>query len=394
MAVGVFGGQCIEGHRVSIYDRGGKRRVHNLVDVASIEWERIRDSKSAATLSILGRACDEQADTIRNIAESVGRYELVVYRGSDRVWEGPLRVAKTVRDRATIVAADVKEYLDFTSLTIPWPNADGGGPTLMGDRLEQIITHELSTSYNMTTNSGSILVPRWEEIDPPINVLPYMLVHPGTVLTRSDTLDFEMTLGEHIDNLVDGGMDYTIVGRRLILWDSALSIGQTRRLTDADFYGDIEVARYGPEHRSISHLSATQEGAEGEEGNRGVGHAGSPHDYYGVWEHITSMQNEESTDTPTQTELNTQAGRDIVHRTPVPVEVRIPDGVGIRLSHDLTINDLIPGVIVPVTTALNIQQVTQPQRLDKVKVTETAAGETVQVTLSPFGDVQGVGGDL
>ncbi|QGJ89451.1 minor tail protein [Microbacterium phage Smarties] len=376
---------CIEQHRLSIYDRGGSRRIDNLVDVASVTWERVRDSKSTAEWTLSGRSCEAQADIIRKVADGGGRYEVVVHLGRERVWEGPIRRVATLRDRATFLATDVKEYMDHTSLSQAWPNSDGGGPTLMGERIEDIITTELTQSYAMQTNSGSIIVPRWEGLDQPINVLPFLTVYPGTVLTRSATEDFEMMLGEHIDNLVDGGMDFTVVGRRMIFWDSALSIGQTRRLTDADFYGDIEVIRYPSEHWSISHLSASR---DDESGFRGVGHAGAPHDFYGVWENIVSMQSEESTDEPTQSELNSQAQRDILHRTPVPLEVRIPDGVGLRLTHDLTIQHLVPGVIMPVVTDRNIQRVTQPQRLDKVKVTETPAGMTVQVSLSPFGDAE------
>lgn len=391
MAIGKYGAPCIQHHRLAIHDRGGARRQHSLVDVASVEWSRERDKKSSASFTITGRSCDAQADIIRDIANGSGRYELVIFRGEDRVWEGPIRSVSTLRDRATVVATDVKEYLDHTSLSQFWPNPDGGGPPLMGDRLSQIITHELTVPYTMTTNQGVVTVPRWEMLTQPINVIPYMVIYPGTVLTRSITEEFEMMLGEHIDNLVDGGMDFTIVGRRLIIWDSALSIGQTRRLTDADFIGDIEVIRFASDHWSISHLSATQSAGEGEASARAVGHAGAPHDFYGVWENITSMQSEEGTAEATQTELNGQAGRDLVHRTPVPLEVRIPSGIGIRLTHDLTINMLVPGVMMPVTTDLNIQRVTQPQRLDKVNVTETSTGETVNISLSPFGDVEAVG---
>lgn len=389
MATGKYG-PCVEHHSISIYDRGGSRLAHNLVDIATVEWERVRDAKSTAHFTISGRACEAQADVIREVAQSVGRYEAVVYRGTDRVWEGPIRSASTLRDRAAFLCTDVKEYLDHTSLTKFWPNPDGGGPPLMGDRLKQIITYELSTPYTMTTNQATVTVPRWENITPPINVLPHMLIYPGTVLTRSVTEDFEMMLGEHIDNLVDGGMDYTVVGRRLVIWDSALSIGQTRRMTDADFLGDIEVIRRGSEHWSIAHLSATRDSGDGGEA-RAVGHAGAPSDYYGVWENIVSMQSEESTAEPSQIELNGQAGRDIVHRTPAPLEVRVPEGVGIRLTEDLTINHLVPGVIVPVVTDKNIQRVTQPQRLDRVKVTESSSGELITITLSPFGDAEAVG---
>jgi hypothetical protein len=71
-------------------------------------------------------------------------------------------------------------------------------------------------------------------------------------------------------------------------------------------------------------------------------------------------------------------------RNPVPVEVRIPDNSTIRLDDTLTIDDLIPGVQMPLLATLNARQVSQDQKLDLVTVRETGAeGETIQVVLTP-----------
>lgn len=67
----------------------------------------------------------------------------------------------------------------------------------------------------------------------------------------------------------------------------------------------------------------------------------------------------------------------------MPVEVRVPDNSGVRLSHDLTIDDLVCGVQVPLRATLNARRLSQLQKIDLVTVTETADGETIQVTLSP-----------
>lgn len=373
-------------HTVMIYDRGGARYAHTLKDLFDIEWGRERDAKSSSSFRIGGRACAAQADVINEVAAAAGRYEAVVHqtdeRGeSRRVWEGPVLRVETGREDATFLCTDVKEYLDRTSLSVDWPGPDEGGQPLMANRIADMITHELNIPYDMITNAGPVEVPRWENLEPPINISAHLLVYPGTVPTRSSTEAFQMKLGEHIDDLVDGGLDYTIIGRRIVLWDSALDIGRTRVLTDADFLEEIRVIRDASQHRSISHLSA---GKADEDQPRGVGHAGDAHPYYGVWENIVSQQSEEGTDDPTQTELNAQANRDILHRTPVPLEVRVPDGTGIRLTHDLTIDHLVPGIIMPVITSKNIQVVSQLQRLDRVKVTENAEGMTVNVSLSPW----------
>jgi len=387
MAEGKYGGECVEQHTAMIYDRGGKQKLHVLVDVASVRWGRVRDGKSAAEIVISGRACRAQTAVLNSIESS--RHELVLFRGDERVWEGPIRVVKTYRNRAVITAVDIKEYLDFTSLTKDWPAPSGGGPNLMADRLSEIILYELTTPYTMETNQGTVTVPRWETIADPINVLPFFdASRVGTVLTRSESKAFEMTVGEHMDNLCDGGLDYTVIGRKLIIWDSNLSIGQTRKVTDVDFYGDIEVGQYGVDHVSISHISAEREDEEsGVSEQIGVGHAGAENAYYGVWETITSRQNESTTQAG-QTALNSQAQRGLTGRTPPPIEVRIPSGSGVKISHDLTFDQLVPGTILPISALLNIRVLHQTQRIDSVSVTESAGSETIQLSMSPFGEVE------
>lgn len=125
-----------------------------------------------------------------------------------------------------------------------------------------------------------------------------------------------------------------------------------------------------------------------------VGSAGGPDDYYGVWTHITTSQNEEGTSDPSQDELNSQAARNLLGRNPVPVEIRVPTGGGIKPSFDLTVADLVPGVEVPVLATLNLRRVSQLQRIDRVTVTEDSQREEVGVKLVPYGDVTGVAGTM
>jgi len=589
---------CIQVHQAMIYDRGGERRLWQLVDVADVQWHRELNGLSTAQITVTGDACLAQADVLGLIEPR--RHELVLFRNGDRVWEGPIVQVAWFRDRATLLAHDVMEYLKYTPLSKAWPNEDGGGPPLMLDRTAEILEYELTTPYVMTVGTGSaaheVTVPRWESLDPPANILPHLEVRHGAVLTRSSTEAFEMTVFEHVQNLARSGMDYTVIGRKILFWDRKDTIGRTRTLTDNDFYGDIEIFAAGSDHWSIQHVVAQpsdvpaeyepealedeavwtlartnlfpdprayalegsppqphwgaypathtlshhvdpvdaqwrtrstriatgdgraieikapmQSGTEyrlrvkvrasvaidplkislradvassptgvdlatlalpageteievsgaffqaavnpafvmntvfdpvgttldfrlvliqetppayggyfdgftpadethryswtGQSDNSpsieevtpgesstalAVGNAGGEHPYYGVWTHITTSENEEGTSEPTQNELNSQAGRGLVGRTPVPVEIRVPTGGGIRPSFDLTIADLIPGVEVPVLATLNLRRVSQMQRIETVTVTETSESEEVGVKMVPYGDVTGV----
>jgi hypothetical protein len=400
---------CIQVHQAMIYDRGGVRRLWQLVDVAEVEWNRELDGLSTAQITVTGEACVAQADVLGRIEPR--RHELVLFRNGDRVWEGPIVQVAWFRDRATLLAHDVLEYLKYTALSKAWPNEDGGGPPLMLDRTREILEYELTTPYVMSVGTGTathdVTVPRWESLDPPANVLPHLEVRSGEVLTRSVTEAFEMTVFEHVQNLARGGMDYTVIGRKILFWDRKDTIGRTRTLTDNDFYGEIEIFAAGSDHWSIEHVVAQPsdvpaeyepepEAEEGEEEGPdlgtplAVGNAGGEDPFYGVWTHITTSENEEGTSEPTQNELNSQAGRGLVGRTPVPVEIRVPSGGGIRPSFDLTIADLIPGAEAPVLATLNLRRISQMQRIESVTVTETSESEEVGVKMVPYGDVTGV----
>lgn len=350
---------CVAGHRAFIYDRGGKTRVAELKQLSQVKWARRRDEPSEASITLSGDACSSQADVLANVEPK--RSELVIYRGEQRVWEGPVWRAVWGASTVEIHAKDVSAYLFGTPLSKGYSSAHPNTETVTG-RIERIIKAEMGV---------------WEVLDPPANVLPFLEVRhfPNEARTTQVTKPFEMTVGEHLDALAHrSGIDYTVVGRRVVIWDVSRSIGQTRTLTEADFDGQVIITSYGADHTEVAYVI-------GEDGR--YGKAGNPSSYYGPWTKIFTVYNEEGTEAPTQSEMDSQAARNIAGRTPVPVEVRVPDNSGIRLTHDLTLDMLVPGVRMPLRATLNARRLRQMQKLDLVTVTETAKGETVQVTLSP-----------
>ncbi|QCW22597.1 minor tail protein [Microbacterium phage Piperis] len=393
----VYGDDCVQGHTALIYDRGGTNRWRQLVDLTSVRWGRTLDAFTDSEIILAGRSCDAQANVITGIEPR--RHELVLWRGSERVYEGPILDVKTYRDRAVIRANDIGEYLKGTTLSqdYPWNTGEtvSASSALMTERVADILGIELTEGYNMVVGTGgaamTVYVPRWEELDPPANVLPHIEIRrSNTLLTRSNTLAFEMSVAEHLQNLSEGGLDFTTVGRKLLIWDSAQSIGRTRVVTDADFDGELEIIKSGSDHYSISHVSAQRDPDEDASSVPSVGNAGGQNPYYGVWTNIVSLSSEDGDSNPTQDALNSQAQRDQVGRTPVPLEIRVPDDASLRTSRGLGINALVPGVIMPVRADMNIRQVQQDQRLNKMTVTETAEGEKIGVTLSSWGQTMAV----
>jgi len=359
VVTGAFGGECVELHTVYIYDRGGETRVAQIQDVSEVHWSRDRDAVSEAHIRIEGSACSAQADILAAIEPK--RSEIVIYRGQDRVWEGPVWRVAWHSTYVEINAHDVMAYVHGTPMSKEYSNAYPNVGFVL-DRIKGIMDHEM---------------PVWENLTPPINVLPHVVYHttPDGPKTTSATIPFEMTVGEHLQHLAHySGIDFVTVGRAIHFWDVDNNLGKTRMLTEADFYSEVIITAYGADMAASIYVI-------GEDGK--YGHAEEPTPYYGPWTNILTAYNEEGTELPGQEELDSQAQRSLNGRIPVPVEVRVPDGSGIRLNETLTINDLIPGVEMPLLATLNARRMSQRQKLDDVTITETPTGETIQVTLTP-----------
>lgn len=376
MAAGMYGGECVERHTATIFDRGGQRRIGPLLDISSVSWSRTRDAMTEATVVIQGDACSAQAEFLSSIRSH--RHELVIYRGQERVWEGPIHRFASYPSRVEIVAHDVVDYLMHTPMTQVYSSLPA---QIVSTRIGNIISYELQ--HDRVQNVGDPGVPTtvygWENIDPPINVLPYLDVHhwPNEAETTSVTKAFEMTVGEHLDLLAqNAGIDYCTVGRAIHIWDVSRALGRIEQLSESNFFAEVIVTEYGSDHTQAEYVI-------GQDGVYGSALNPDYLDYYGPWTSITTSYNEEGTAAPEEPELHSQALRNLAGRSPVPSEVRVPDNSGLILSDSLTMNMLVPGVQVPLLARLNARQMSQMQKIDSVQVTETSEGETIQITLSP-----------
>lgn len=356
---------CVN-HTVYLFDRGGTNRIQQLAPPVQVRWQRVRDDVSAASVQLASPECLANVDTIEP-----GRHELVIYHGKDRVWEGPVSLVRYERGVVTVEAKDVCFYLQRLisrqGLNNAYPNID--------------------TSVNRARTLLEQEVPRLEVLDPPVNLLQHLVTyhHADDARTSKSTIPFQMTVFEDIDDLAaKSGIDYTVVGRSIIIHDTHLPLSRTATLTEADFDGDVVVTSYGNELATFAAVT----GADGVYGtavaSEEVDEVTGEHPYYGVWEILDDAYDEEGDSAaPTQAELNSQAKRNLSGRLPTPVTVRVPDGSSLSVYSAVTLDDLVPGVQVPLVATLTGRNLSQMQKLDKVDVEETAEGEQVRITLSP-----------
>lgn len=356
-----------EKHSCALYDRGGRKKLGDLKDLSRIKWGRKRDDPSDAMVWIEtpGIECQKTLQ----LAET-NRVELVIFRGKVRVWEGPITLITYQGWSVTISARDVMVYTMRTAMRHEYDNRYPNNGLVL-DRVKRIMTAELA---------------RKEALDPPINVVGHIQYlydpTPGVDAgTTSHTLPMEMTVFEHLDSLAArGGLDYTVLGRSIMFFDVHTRIGQTPMVTATDFLGDPVITQYGMELATTVIMT---------DGKGHYGESGGTDPYYGEWEVVHQAYDEAAQgpnllDPPTEAEMQSQAERSYRQNSKPPLVVRVPDNTSLNPNGVLTIDDLVPGVWIPLSASLPGRAVRQMQKLDSMTVEEIAGkGETIKVTLSP-----------
>lgn len=346
-------------NRAYLYDKGGSRRLTDL-PASSIRWGRERDDISYSLVTMTySKECAEKLAMIEP-----GRHELVIFRGTDRVWEGPITRKPDSGGSMQIEAKDVMQYTYWTIIRRGY-NDNYPNCKQVTDRAERLIRAEMI---------------RLEQSSVPINVIPYL-----DVRHRSDgpgecriLLPYQKLLWEELDSFARySGIDYTAIGRRILIFDTHdETIGRTPVLTEGDFLGDVSVVAYGAE-------LATFAGATDGQGH--YGWAGGDDPYYGRIEKLNTIRDEDSTSTepPSREALMGSARNYLRGRNPTPRFVRPGDNATLNPNSALTIDMLVPGIRVPVRATQTAEDLAQEMKLNSVVVEEKESGETIKISLGP-----------
>jgi hypothetical protein len=395
-------------YRVFAYEQGGQRYVGEIKPLATLQWGRVRDDISGCTLrtSGFGPDCGKLLGDLRTWA-----HEIVVWRGEDRVWEGPITRLAYHRDTVEIEARDPLAYVYRRIMRQGYndnfrrPRQGIVGAKTVVERASLIIQNALAP------------------FDP--NVLPYLTVigFPDDARQSRAVADWSKTAWEEVDDLAaTAGLDYTCVGRRIILHDTHRPVGLIGEMREGDFFESPVITEYGMSAANIFGVTS----------NTGVyGKFEFPRDFtqdgitYTDWggrgplEMLASAYGE-GVDTPADPRvltreqrqelediLNIQAARNINGRwatididkqgtsTPdddeiivgkvygAPLVVRVPDGSRVHPNAYVGIQQLVPGVHIPLRAKTMVREFAQVQKLDSINVTVEKGDEKIQVTMSP-----------
>ena len=176
--------------------------------------------------------------------------------------------------------------------------------------------------------------------------------------------------------------------QKTILNDTHRPVGRLPELRSEHFSDPPVISEYGM-------LLATGFGVTNNGGVYGMAERdNTPDNPYGLVEQLASAYgeaestgNEETLTSESRTRLEEvlteQAERNIGGRWPTPVVVRVPDNSTLAADTPLQINDLVPGVWIPLRAKSAVRELAQWQKLDFMQVEQTEQGERVMVTMSP-----------
>lgn len=358
-------------HTVEIYRRGGLTRVGVLTGVSHVDWSRLRDEMSTAkvVVSSWDLDCGNLLAQLQTWA-----YELVIWRDNgfsrDRVWEGPITLLTYEADSVSI---DAKDVMGYGYRRILKQLTKDTGLTTVVDRARRVIQNSFAAD------------------DP--NVLSYLQVISNADDSKAyrTTAAYSRTAYEEVDDLAaNAGLDYTVVGRSILLWGTKHRIGTLPEFTDNDLGNIPIVSEYGM-RMSNRYVISNGDGIWGE-ATRLDDDGLDP--IYGLVEMLSTTADSEAD--PEEGELTgdetqkiiqsfaSHAERAIADQYPPPVVVRIPDNTTINAKAVVSIQQLVPGVVIPLRSSGTLREVIGNQKLDSVKVVEENGKETVSITLSAF----------
>lgn len=345
-----------EDHRVIAVDRGGAPTVFDLSEVATdIEWARLLDETSEASVRVVSPSaeCCEALGRLRT-----WRHELQVYRGPDRVWEGPLRVIEYGPDEISLYARDVSGWLEVRKAEAFTGVVDSA------ERAYAVIRAALA-------------------VDDP-NVRPYVQLRgpSGQQVSREVQENSTYAIDE-IRDLAAVGMDWTVLGRSIIVGDTTTEF--RFGLNDEHFRGAVTVTDdgnlYGSEWTVRGEAAAAAVVPDGEEAPQVVGIAGGESPYFGLVQRII----EETVETNAEAVEAAQERVDFNASGP-PLVLDISRDATLLPEAPVSVNSLVPGAIVDVFSRSTCREVSGTFRLVAVRARVRRGEEQIGIALVPYSE--------
>ncbi|WP_424639934.1 hypothetical protein [Embleya sp. AB8] len=344
--------------------------------LTSVRWSRTINDVSEGVVTISKAGAPECCGLLGDIEPWV--HELSIYRDGDLVWQGP--IVRTVEGRRSVrvEARDMIAWLGklVNTLVLRFVSLNPADPLHAGP-VQEIAEAIIRANVNDPDFSTP---PDW------CRMLPYIVRDDSPVLTKlkkdgkfdsSPWLVYVLKILN--DELVPRGLEYTTVGRSVLLGKPQTITDKAQgRLTLEHIAGEVELIKDGPSGASLV-WTTNQNQTNLEIGSFGIG--GFTDTEYGRLDHLVLSQAEEM-DPYDMLQL---AWASMIGRFPVPPALSVPTGSQLTTDAPVSIHQLVAGVRLDVEATGMCSNVTVPYRLSDVEVEWGEFGEQVAVSLVPIG---------
>ncbi len=361
-----------------IHWRGGSRPFTSpgVDGLTGVSWNRTVNDTSEAFITIAKGEAPDCCGLLGEIEPYI--HELSIYRDEELVWQGP--VVRTVESRSTfrVEARDVTEWLARTINTQVLRYVNVGDPVMPAGPVQGIAESIIDLNIS---DPGFSTPPDW------CNILPFIVRDDSPVLTRfekdgsTDAAIWLVPVLKILDEeLVPRGLQYTTVGRRIVLGRPQTAADRPlATLTLDHIAGDVEVIKDGPSGSAITW--ATNQVRE-DIADAAFGLSGFTNTAYGRLDSLVLSQAEDMDGY----DLLQLAQASQVGRFPVPIGISVPNGSRLTSDAPVLMEELVAGTRLNVITTGMCSNVTVAYRLTDVDVEWGDAGEQVAVSLVPLGN--------
>lgn len=321
-------------YQSSLVDRSGATVLHLPSDeLVSGTWARTLSDTSQAT-----------AITDRRDAGDLEpwAHTLVHYRDGRPCWRGPVFKVDTVGSRTTITARDLSARFARRMARV----------FMAYEGLDAALVAQLLMLAELGNDDPDLVVPN------------LMAANAGYVASITVDPNAPDTVAAALQQLAEAGLTWTVVGGRLLL-GRLVHKRETSQLTDAHFVGELPVSKDGA--ATVTDATVTGKGC--------VGRWRTDAPATGALEVL------EKRDALTTIEQCVAAARSLVEAgAATPRVVSLPSGAVLRPEAPVSVEQLIPGVTIPIGTRVGGRPIYDELELHGVSVSFGAGGEQVSIT--------------
>lgn len=354
-------------YHAELMARGGRVRLADMQDVQQVSWGRTADDTSQAQVSV---ALRQQSERCRSALAGAyaWAHELRLYRGATVVWEGPLQTPQWSGNRATVLLSgrDIAAWLDRRTTHLPHDDSQ--------------------TARDLSVHAEALVRDAFGPDDP--NVLAHLDVRPAGVSATWSAVVGTVNAGSELRNFAEAGLDWTVLGRRIVLFGPASPLGTVAELGELDFLTDALTVTQDGTQACTRALVVSQDPTftEGESVPlvvRGQYGTTTPDPAIGLHE-ITIM--DDSQVPPGEVAATATARATVQAANPMPLLIGVESGAALAPCAPVDVNELVPGVLVPIRAEIGGRVVIQTMQLVSVSASWSGTeGEKITVNLASLG---------